>query len=112
MPLARDHVTLRAFSPQESNAPAVRRGQHGALATGDAEAFPGWSAACSLSAICQHTSLATPCAPGRRLDPPVLTSWDDVVRSMAVKGSVRRPHSLHTAEVVGSNPTTPTRRPR
>ena len=51
--------------------------------------------ACPLSAICQHASLATPCAPGRRLDLSVLTSWDDVVRSMAVEGSVWGPHSLH-----------------
>jgi hypothetical protein len=35
-------------------------------------------------------------------------SWDDVVRSMVPEGSTWEPHSLHTAEVVGSNPTTPT----
>jgi hypothetical protein len=35
-------------------------------------------------------------------------SWDDAVRSMVLESSVWGPHSLHTAEVVGSNPTTPT----
>jgi hypothetical protein len=39
---------------------------------------------------------------------PRLLSWGDVVRSMVLEGTVWRPHSLHTAEVVGSNPTTPT----
>jgi hypothetical protein len=40
---------------------------------------------------------------------PRLLSWGDVVRRMVLEGTVWGPHSLHTAEVVGSNPTTPTR---
>ena len=51
---------------------------------------------------------ATLCAAGRRLDPSVPTSWDDVVRSMVLESSVWGPHSLHTAEVTGSIPVTPT----
>ena len=61
-----------------------------------------------LSAICQHTCLATPCAAGRRLDPSVPMSWDDVVQSMALHWGVWGPHSLHTAEATGSKPVTPT----
>jgi hypothetical protein len=37
-----------------------------------------------ISAIRQRTSLATPCAAGRRLDPAVPTSWDDAVQSMVL----------------------------
>jgi hypothetical protein len=61
-----------------------------------------------LSAICQHTCLAMPCAAGRRLHPVVRMSWDDVVRSTVVASSEWGPHSLHTAEVTGSIPVTPT----
>jgi hypothetical protein len=50
-----------------------------------------------LSAICRHTSLARPCAAGRRLDPSVPTSRDDVVRSMALERDVWGPRSLHPA---------------
>jgi hypothetical protein len=39
---------------------------------------------------------------------PRLLSWGDVVRSMVLEGTVWRPHSLHTAEVTGSIPVTPT----
>jgi hypothetical protein len=49
----------------------------------------------SSSATCQHASLATPCAAGRRLDRSVATSWDDVVRSMVLESSVWGPYSLH-----------------
>jgi hypothetical protein len=56
----------------------------------------------ALSAICQQTSLATPCAAGRRLHPLMPTSWDDVVQSMAPTSSEWGPHSLHTAEVSAS----------
>jgi hypothetical protein len=35
-------------------------------------------------------------------------SWDDVVRSTVVASSEWGPHSLHTAEVTGSIPVTPT----
>jgi hypothetical protein len=61
-----------------------------------------------LSAICQHTCLAMPCAAGRRLHPVVRMSWDDVVRRMVLESCVWGPHSLHTAEVTGSIPVTPT----
>jgi hypothetical protein len=61
-----------------------------------------------LSAVCQHTSLTTPCAAGRRLHPLVRMSWDDAVQSMALQWGVWGPHSLHTAEVTGSIPVTPT----
>jgi len=47
-----------------------------------------WDPACSLSAICQHNSLATLFAAGRRLDLSVPTSWDDTVRSMVSESSV------------------------
>jgi hypothetical protein len=77
-------------------------------ATGDVEAFGARSPACSLSAICQHASLAMPCATGRRLNLSVRTSWDDVVRSIVLGSRVWGPHSLHTAEVTGSIPVTPT----
>jgi hypothetical protein len=49
-----------------------------------------------------------PCLAGRRLEPLVWMSWDDVVRSMVSEGSVWGPPSLHTAEVTGSIPVTPT----
>jgi hypothetical protein len=61
-----------------------------------------------LSAICQHTALAKLCAEGRRLDPLTWMSWDDVVRNMVLDSSVWYPHPLHTAEVTGSIPVTPT----
>jgi len=35
-------------------------------------------------------------------------SWDDVVQSMALEWDAWGPHSLHTAEVTGSIPVTPT----
>jgi hypothetical protein len=44
--------------------------------------------ACPLSAIRQHTSLATPCAAGRRLDPSARMSWDDAVQSMVLESGV------------------------
>ena len=40
---------------------------------------------------------------GRRLDPSVATSWDDAVQSMVLESGVWGPHSLHTAEAIGSN---------
>ena len=61
-----------------------------------------------LSASCQHTCLAMPCAAARRLHPVVRMSWDDVVRRMVLESCVWWPHSLHTAEVTGSIPVTPT----
>jgi Transposase DDE domain group 1 len=62
---------------------------------------------CCLSATCQHTRPATPRAAGRHLDSSVPTSWDNGVWSVVLEGCMWGPHSLHTAEVVGSNPTTP-----
>ena len=59
-----------------------------------------------LSAICQHTRLATPNEAVCHLHPSVPTSWDDVGPSMVPAGSVWGPHSLHTAEVTGSKPVT------
>jgi hypothetical protein len=49
-----------------------------------------------------------PCAAGRRLHLLVSMSWEDVVRSRLLKWCVWGPHSLHTAEVTGSIPVTPT----
>jgi hypothetical protein len=61
-----------------------------------------------LSAICQHTCLGMPCTARRRLDPLVPMSWDNAVRSRVLESSALWPHSLHTAEVTGSIPVTPT----
>ena len=73
---------------------------------------PRWSCTgvhrIGLSAICQHPSLAKPCVAGHRLDLSVPTTWDDVLRSTVLKSSVWGSHSLHTAEVTGSIPVTPT----
>jgi hypothetical protein len=63
----------------------------------------------SLSAICQHQSLASQCLAPRRLGCPCRLSCGDVVWSMGWKSCVWGPHSLHTAEVTGSIPVTPTR---
>jgi hypothetical protein len=78
-----------------------------AAATGDAERSC-MESGCPPSAICQHVCLVMPCLAGRRLEPLVRMSWDDVVWSMVSEGSVRGPHSLHTAEATGSKPVTPT----
>jgi hypothetical protein len=40
--------------------------------------------------------------------PSVPTSWGDAVRGMVRESNVWGPHSLHTAEVTGSIPVTPT----
>jgi hypothetical protein len=52
----------------------------------------------SLSAICQHQSLASQCLAPRRLGCPCRLSCGDVVWSMGWKSCVWGPHSLHTAE--------------
>ena len=95
------------------NAPWVPLTPRSQLATGDAEAFGARRTACSLSASCQHTFLATPCAAGRRLDPSPRTSWEDMVRSMALNSSVWEPHSLHCrghTQRAGSAPRSRSRR--
>jgi hypothetical protein len=61
-----------------------------------------------LSAICQHARLATLDTAASRLHPSTPTSWDDVVPRIALWSIARGPHSLHTAEVTGSIPVTPT----
>jgi hypothetical protein len=64
-------------------------------ATGDAEAY--MESGLSLSADCQHASLATPCAAGCRLDLAVPTSCDDAMRSKDMDSRMWGAHSLHTA---------------
>jgi hypothetical protein len=72
----------------------------GQASTGSAQASP--------AAFCQHPFLAEPCPAGRRLDVSVPTSWGDVVRSRSLSCGMWGPHSLHTTEVTGSIPVTPT----
>jgi hypothetical protein len=77
------------------------------VTTGDPEAFVHGvrpSSVSNLSAQPPRFAMRSLVCPSQ----PRLLSWGDVVRSMVLEGTVWRPHSLHTAEVTGSIPVTPT----
>jgi hypothetical protein len=77
------------------------------VTTGDPEAFVHGvrpSSVSNLSAQPPRFAMRSLVCPSQ----PRLLSWGDVVRSMVLGGSVWGPHSLHTAEVTGSIPVTPT----
>jgi hypothetical protein len=67
-----------------------------------------WSAASVLPAICQKPCIARPHAAPRGLGSAGSLTWTDVVRCRGSDGCLCGPRCVHTAEVVGSNPTTPT----
>jgi hypothetical protein len=77
------------------------------VTTGDPEAFVHGvrpSSVSNLSAQPPRFAMRSLVCPSQ----PRLLSWGDVVRSMVPEGSTWGPHSLHTAEVTGSIPVTPT----
>jgi hypothetical protein len=79
----------------------------GPVTTGDPEAFVHGvrpSSVSNLSAQPPRFAMRSLVWPSQAR----LLSWGDVVRSMVLEGTVWRPHSLHTAEVTGSKPVTPT----
>jgi hypothetical protein len=65
---------------------------------------------CVLPAICQKRCVATPHAAPRGLGSGGFLTWPDVVRRGVPHRCTWGPRCVHTAEVVGSNPTTPTSR--
>jgi hypothetical protein len=69
---------------------------------------PGKAASAELPEIRQRRRLVTPGAASLDLAPPRPLSCDDAVQHMGGCGSARNPRSLHTAEVTGSVPVTPT----